>query len=305
MAKKTAQHLTAAGIVLAALCGLGWTLVTVSLPSMATLTLTEGDVKIERDGKLLSAAEGQRLLDKDRIITAKGRAEVQFTDGTTLRASEDTRVAIAQGPKDGGLLRSVELSLGNLWFKVNKMTQVADARTEFLTPTAIAAVRGTEGEIGVGANGHSQFALSTGALDVRNKDGVGRTERIAANQMVAVARGKAPTMPVPYTPKPAPLIRNLAPGERGHGGEARGPGGMGPGARSAHGEAAGGMGLQGHAPGRAGEGMPAHSREGFGDPAGRGMGAEAGSRSPGFGEERGTEGQHHSGGEGPAHRGRR
>ncbi len=305
MAKKTAPNLTAAGIVLAALCGLGWTLVTVPLPSMATLTLTEGDVKIERDGKLLSAAEGQRLLDKDRIITANGRAEVQFTDGTTLRASEDTRVAIAQGPKDGGLLRSIELTLGNLWFKVNKMTQVADARTEFLTPTAIAAVRGTEGEIGVGADGHSQFALATGALDVRNKAGVGRTERIAANQMVAVARGKAPTMPVPYTPKPAPLIRNLAPGERGHEGEARGSGGMGPGARSVRGEAAGGMGLQGHAPGRAGEGMPAHSREGFGDQGGRGMGAEAGNRPAGFGEERGTEGQHHSGGEGPAHRGRR
>ncbi len=305
MAKKTAPNLTAAGIVLAALCGLGWTLVTVPLPSLATLTLTEGDVKIERDGKLLSAAEGQRLLDKDRIITANGRAEVQFTDGTTLRASEDTRVAIAQGPKDGGLLRSIELTLGNLWFKVNKMTQVADARTEFLTPTAIAAVRGTEGEIGVGADGHSQFALATGALDVRSKDGVGRTERIAANQMVAVARGKAPTMPVPYTPKPAPLIRNLAPGERGHEGEARGSGGMGPGARSVRGEAAGGMGLQGHAPGRAGEGMPAHSREGFGDQGGRGMGAEAGNRPAGFGEERGTEGQHHSGGEGPAHRGRR
>ena len=307
MSKKTAQNLTAAGIVLAALCGLGWTLVTVSLPSLAALTLMEGDVQVERGGKLLPAAEGQRLLDKDRIITAKGRAEVQFTDGTTLRASEETRVAIAQGPKDGGLRRSIELTLGNLWFKLNKMTQVADARTEFLTPTAIAAVRGTEGEIGVGADGRSQFALATGALDVRSKDGAGRTERITANQMVAVARGKAPTLPVPYTPKPAPLIRNLAPGERGHGGEARGPGGMGPGARSARGEGAGGMGLQGHGPGRAGEGMPAHFREGFGDPAGRGMGAEAGSRPAGFGgEERAGEGGHHpGGGEGPSHRGRR
>lgn len=305
MTKKTAQNLTAAGIVLAALCGLGWTLVTVSLPSLATLTLMEGNVKIEREGKLLSTSEGQRLLDKDKIVTAKGRAEVQFADGTTLRASEDTRVAIAQGPKDGGLLRSVELTLGNLWFKVNKVTQVADARTEFLTPTAIAAVRGTEGEIGVGADGHSQFALSTGALDVRNKDGVGRTERITANQMVAVARGKAATMPVPYMPKPAPLIHNLAPGERGHGGEARGTEGGRPGARSARGEAGRGMGFEGRAA-RTGEGAPAHFREGFGDPAGRGMGAEAGSRPAGFGEEHAGEGGHRTGGgEGPSHRGRR
>jgi len=223
MTGKTAQRLGAAGIILAGLAGLGWTLAALPTPAtLATLTLMEGDVKIERQGKVIPAGEGQALLDKDKVLTAKGRAEIQFTDGTTVRASEQTRVGIAQGPKEGGLLRTIEVTLGNLWFKVNKATQVADARTEFQTPTAVAAVRGTEGEIGVAADGHSQFALSTGALDVRNKDGVGRAQRITANQMVAVARGKAASTPVPYTPKPAPLIRNLAPGERGHGAEARG-----------------------------------------------------------------------------------
>ena len=223
MTGKTAQGLAAAAIILAGLGGLGWTLVTLPTPAtLATLTLMEGDVKVERQGKVIPAGEGQSLLDKDKLLTAKGRAEIQFTDGTTLRASEETRVGIAQGPKGSGLLRTVELTLGNLWFKVNKATQVVDSGTEFLTPTAVAAVRGTEGEIGVAADGHSQFALSTGALDVRSKDGVGRAQRITANQMVTVARGKAPTTPVPYTPKPAPLIRNRPPGERGHGAEARG-----------------------------------------------------------------------------------
>jgi hypothetical protein len=222
MTGKTAQGLATAAIILAGLAGLGWTLVTLPPPAtLATLTLMEGDVKIERQGKVISASEGQSLQNKDKILTAKGRTEIQFTDGTTLRASEETRVGISQGPKGSGLLRSIELTLGNLWFKVNKATQVVDSGTEFLTPTAVAAVRGTEGEIGVAPDGHSQFALSTGALEVRSKDGVGRAQRITANQMVAVARGKAPTMPVPYAPKPAPLIRNLAPGDRGHGAEAR------------------------------------------------------------------------------------
>ncbi len=241
MSRNAAPRLAAAAMILAALGGLGWTLAAVQTPtSLATLTLMEGDVKIERGGKMLPAMEGQRLLDKDRIVTTKGRAEVIFADGTTIRTTEDTRVGIGQGSAQGRLLRSIELTLGNLWFKVTKMTQVADARTEFLTPTAIAAVRGTEGEIAVGADGHSQFALTTGALDVRNKDGVGRTERITAYQMVAVSRGKAPTMPVGYLPKPAPLIRHLAPGERGHGAGARGPAGARDAVRAAHG---GGTGL--------------------------------------------------------------
>ena len=221
MTGKTAQRLAAAGIILAGVGGLGLTLTALPAPSLATLTLLEGDVKVERQGKVIPATEGQPLQDKDKILTAKGRAEVQFTDGTTLRASEETRLSIAQGPKEGGLLRTIEVTLGNLWFKVNKATQVANSGTEFLTPTAVAGVRGTEGEIGVAPDGHSQFALSTGALEVRNKDGLGRAQRITANQMVAVARGKAPTRPVPYTPKPAPTIRNLAPGDRGHGAEAR------------------------------------------------------------------------------------
>lgn len=286
MTRKTAQNLAAAGIILAALGGLGWTLAALPTPSLATLTLLEGDVKIERDAKVIPATEGQPLLDKDRIITAKGRAELQFKDGTTIRTTEEARVGIAQGLKEGGLLRTIELTLGNLWFKVNKATQVVDARTEFLTPTAIAAVRGTEGEIGVAADGHSQFALATGALDVRSKDGVGRTERIAANQMVAVARGKAPTMPVPYTPKPAPMIRNLAPGERGHGGEAHGPSsraGGGPGPRGPHGGAAASMGGPPHAPGAPGEGVRPRLREGVRDSGGPGADAEGGNRFPGSG----------------------
>ncbi len=286
MTRKTPQHMAAAGILLAALGGLGWTLASAPIPSVATLTLMEGDVTIERGGKVMAAAEGQQLQTKDRILTAKGRAEVQFADGTTLRASEETRVGIAQGPTGGGLLRSIELTLGNLWFKVSKVTQVADAHTEFLTPTAIAAVRGTEGEIGVGPDGGSQFALASGALDVRSKDGVGRAERITANQMVAVVRGKAPTLPVPFTPKPAPLIHNLAPGERGHGGEARGafgPGGGGPGIRTTHRGAAAGTSAPPHRPGPAAEGPRPGLRDGTADPGGPGMAAEAGDRSPGFG----------------------
>src|SRR5262245_16967105 len=58
----------------------------------AYVSYVEGTVSVGRDGRVESSPLNMPLLAGDRITTADGRAEVRFTDGSTLQI--DARSAV-------------------------------------------------------------------------------------------------------------------------------------------------------------------------------------------------------------------
>lgn len=56
------------------------------------LSFVEGEVDLERDGRLDAALSGEPFLVGDRLQTDAGRAEVSFRDGTRLMVDRDTRL---------------------------------------------------------------------------------------------------------------------------------------------------------------------------------------------------------------------
>lgn len=108
----------------------------------ARLAFVSGDVTVEtKDGGRLGAA-GEPLANGDAVATAeKAVAVVELADGTRLKLRESSRLALRlPGPRE--TVTEVLLSLGSAFAKVTKRLPGAEFRVR--TPTAVAAVRGTE-----------------------------------------------------------------------------------------------------------------------------------------------------------------
>jgi ferric-dicitrate binding protein FerR (iron transport regulator) len=66
-------------------------------PPPAHVSLVEGQVFLEREGRSESALENVPLLDGDRLRTERGRAEIMLGDGSLLHLDETTTVDMLAG----------------------------------------------------------------------------------------------------------------------------------------------------------------------------------------------------------------
>jgi ferric-dicitrate binding protein FerR (iron transport regulator) len=109
----------------------------------ARLVHAAGDVTIEsKEGGRLGKT-GALVGNGDSVATAEGAlAVIELPDGSRLKLRESSRVAVAwPGPKSGDLSEAF-LSYGSLFAKITK--RLAGQRFQVRTPSAVAAVRGTE-----------------------------------------------------------------------------------------------------------------------------------------------------------------
>src|SRR5262249_18018068 len=133
-------------------------------------------------------------------------------------------------PSQGGILRSIQQTIGNMWFNIQRVT---GTRTNLSTPTAVAAIRGTEGLQEVPNDTQSTHSLQQGIEDITEVV-TGQTVTIRDGQRVPAIRG------VGFTPVIALLAALTQPtiGGGGAGGGAPGGGVAGGGAGAAGGGAA-------------------------------------------------------------------
>ena len=110
-----------------------------------------GSPKVRHFGQRprLDASLSSTVCLGDRVETGDAdKAEIQFTDGTTLRLSFNTTLEIpspkskVQSPKSAGRPKEIKLLLGQVWAKVQKTTNQSQFAVQ--TPVATAAVKGTE-----------------------------------------------------------------------------------------------------------------------------------------------------------------
>ena len=212
---------------------------------IAQFQAVEGDVRLQRVNTTLTTRvdnPGIALFNGDSVSTLQGRADILFTDQSLISLDVGTTVTIEEQAQPTGILRRISQGLGNLFFDIQ---QVIGTETSLETPTAVAAIRGTEGIQVVPNETQSTHALNNGLEDVTERI-TQQTVTITDGQQVTAIRG------VGFTPIVALLGLIPRPGVAGGGGGGGAAGGGGAGGGAAGGGAGAGAGAGGAAGGAAG-----------------------------------------------------
>lgn len=149
-------------------------------PLGAVLAEAQGAVFVQKAGQATpTSAAAQTALDAGDLVKTGvgGRAVVAFLDGSKMQLKENASFSVAG---HSAKKVSVKIDLGTVQYWIAK--QAKRRRYELRTPTAVASVRGTSGEVEVALNGESFFAQWTGSTDVT--DSRGNNVRLEANQQV-------------------------------------------------------------------------------------------------------------------------
>ncbi|MGP8200553.1 MAG: FecR domain-containing protein [Limisphaerales bacterium] len=154
---------------------------------------TQGVVEVSPAGARtwVMTQTNQVLYAGDRLCTGKGsRATLRLSNLSVLRVYELTTLQIQppEEPKSRGILDLI--SGAAYFFNRDKPTE-----TQFRTPSASGAIRGTEFNIVVAGNGRMELALLDGQIDLTNNQG---TLRLQTGEKAVVEPGQAP--------KKSPLI---------------------------------------------------------------------------------------------------
>lgn len=102
-----------------------------------------GSAKVQRgaQGPWLNASNGMTVYCGDRAVTGdKCRMEITMTIGGILRVEENSQVDFEE--KSGGVV-GLQVWLGRVWSSIRKVV-TPTSKFEVSTPSAVAAVRGTE-----------------------------------------------------------------------------------------------------------------------------------------------------------------
>lgn len=172
--------------VLAALILGGASFARAAAPVAGVVISIEGRPEFQRAGEkaFKPLKFNEMLREGDTVKTGKGmRVAVAFVGGAELRINEDSTFVLESG--GGSKPTSVFTKFGNAWTKL--LHGRSDMRVR--TPTAVAAVRGTEADVNYG-DGPMTVKVYEGFVDVMNDQG---TTALKAGQQTSVAgAGAAP-----------------------------------------------------------------------------------------------------------------
>jgi|GEM_PF-3215502 len=154
----------------------------------------------ENPGKILRL--GQTLFAGDRLKTgANGRAALVLTDGTQLKMNYNTDITLRDKNSKGRVsargIASVKIFLGELWARVTKK----NSTLEFDTPSAVAAVKGTEPLFDVAADGSVCVQLRDGKVRMTNDMPGGLTLQHGETICVSLHQLITPALVQPWNSK--------------------------------------------------------------------------------------------------------
>jgi hypothetical protein len=201
--------------------------------TIARLTEAFGDVRAARaatPNNFARVAANYIFGAGDFVRTLNGRARVDFNDMSFIKLTEGTTVQIQQRGQGNSITRRVTQYVGTIWFSIQK---IAGTQTTLETPTAVAAIRGTEGQQDVPTDNQSTHSLN---------EGVERITEVVTQQSVTIRSGQRVTAirGVGFTPVVALLAAITQPLVAAGGGAGGGTGGGGGAAGGAGGAATGG-----------------------------------------------------------------
>lgn len=114
-------------------------------PRSCAIAVLQGTAQIERGGRLLSAAQGVVIGNRDMLRSGPdSRVEIRCNDGIRLNAGADTSLDTATLAGGGPASQNVVLRLLNGIVRVALPAVRSWRRFEVQTPTAVASVRATD-----------------------------------------------------------------------------------------------------------------------------------------------------------------
>lgn len=153
----------------------------------ARLTAFSGEVAVHpADGSdPVEAQQGMPLDEGDRVTTGSGAsAEVSLDGESLISLDENSDFKIEKAEREDS---SFSLSLGSLLAKIQSL---GSRRLSVRSPSAVAAVRGTEFGVEVEGEQSHVGVFDEGRVEVRGAAGEPRV--LAANQETSVKHGMAP-----------------------------------------------------------------------------------------------------------------
>ncbi|ATX81603.1 FecR family protein [Mariprofundus ferrinatatus] len=173
--------------------------------AVGEISATLNEVQHLRTGasEPVKAEVGSGVELNDLVTTLeRSRAQVTFIDETVLRIASSSQIEITNFMFDESKLKNGSLKVlrGTLRSIVHH-TDAGETQFEVRTPTAVAAVRGTDFFTVVMGN-ITRFVCNQGQVEIRNIDpGVAGAQMCAVGQTVDVSQGQPPTPPSPTDPK--------------------------------------------------------------------------------------------------------
>lgn len=170
------------------------------LPVRATAEIAVGAARVVvQQVSAETALASRRLAPADEVrfqeliaTEKRSAAVIQFLDQTELALGEQARVRLDEFVFDPGAAGRFGLTLefGALRFSTGTMAKPA---YRIQTPSATLAVRGTEFDLAVAADGTTYLAVRHGAVEILGRNG--EAKRVGAGQSVTVSAAGVPGEP--------------------------------------------------------------------------------------------------------------
>lgn len=150
-----------------------------------TVDFVNGQAEIQKKGtgdwKPLRV--GKKLKEKDRLRTfAASQVILKFVNGTEIKLQENTVLRLSELFEEVNQSKTnLDVSTGQILFKVKKLAG-EQSSFKFETPTATAAIRGTEGGIGIKGSKTIAF-LDEGKLQIVSRN-TGQSVLISASEIL-------------------------------------------------------------------------------------------------------------------------
>jgi hypothetical protein len=159
--------------------------------TIGTITALKGKADIKRGKSLLTAHLGDKLQEKDSVITRDStKVQIIFKDETIITIGKNSNFSIAQyvyednNPKPSARFGLVRGAMRTITGKIGK---IAPRRFTVKTTTTTIGIRGTNFTIsGAGSQGQQKVYCTFGAVDV-NVLSTGTTVKVPQGTFVAVA----------------------------------------------------------------------------------------------------------------------
>lgn len=176
--------------------------------AVAEVVIGRVEMSKASSNKWRTVKTGAKIRHRDQLRTFAGaQLEVKLANGSQLMIQENSLVDMSELLEENGHLKNtVQVKKGKVLFNIKKLSS-AQSSFLFETPTATAAIRGTEGAVAVLSNGLVAY-LQSGRMEIRDRSGK-VLGLVGANYLASQEGGNFEIFQLPKDFDPRDLLNRL------------------------------------------------------------------------------------------------